>query len=169
MKNRNKKNSARDLINLESTYTEKENITKENDNPQSGKKVCKEIYQQVIHLQNKQTAHAAQNTHTHTHTPEMGQRSKWIFFQRTYPDRYSSVQFSSVAQSCPTRCDPIDGSTPGSAVPGILQAILEWVAISFSNALKWKVKVKLLSRLQLLATPWTVAHQAPLSMGFSRP
>ena len=110
-----------------------------------------------------------QNTHTHTHTPEMGQRSKWIFFQRTYPDRYSSVQFSSVAQSCPTLCDPIDGSTPGSAVPGILQAILEWVAISFSNALKWKVKVKLLSRLQLLATPWTVAHQAPLSMGFSRP
>ena len=68
MKNRNKKNSARDLINLESTYTEKENITKENDNPQSGKKVCKEIYQQVIHLQNKQTAHAAQNTLTHSHT-----------------------------------------------------------------------------------------------------
>ena len=67
MKNRNKKNSARDLINLESTYTEKENITKENDNPQSGKKVGKKIYQQVIHLQNKQMAHAAQK-HTHTLT-----------------------------------------------------------------------------------------------------
>ena len=72
-------------------------------------------------------------------------------------------------QSCPTLCDPIDGSPPGSPVPGILQArILEWVAISFSNAWKWKVKVKSLSRVQLLATPWTVAHQAPPSMGFSR-
>ena len=72
-------------------------------------------------------------------------------------------------QSCPTLCDPIDGSPPGSPVPGILQArTLEWVAISFSNAWKWKVKVKLLSRVQLLATPWTAAHQAPLSMRFSR-
>ena len=72
-------------------------------------------------------------------------------------------------QSCPTLCDPIDGSPPGSAVPGILQArMLEWVAISFSNAGKWKVKVRLLSRAQLFATPWTAAHQAPLSMGFSR-
>ena len=59
-------------------------------------------------------------------------------------------------QSCPTLCDPIDGSPPGSAVPGILQArTLEWVAISFSNAWKWKVKVKSLSRVQLLATPYT--------------
>ena len=72
-------------------------------------------------------------------------------------------------QSCPTLCDPIDGSPPGSAVPGILQArILEWVAISFSNAWKWKVKVKSLSRVRLLATPRTVAHQAPPSMGFSK-
>ena len=72
-------------------------------------------------------------------------------------------------QSCPTLCDPIDGSPPGSSVPGILQArTLEWVAISFSNAWKWKVKVKSLSRAQLLATPWTAAHQAPPSMGFSR-
>ena len=62
-------------------------------------------------------------------------------------------------QSCPTLCDPIDGGPPGSAVPGILQArTLEWVAISFSNAGKWKVKVKLLSRVRLLATPWTAAH-----------
>ena len=72
-------------------------------------------------------------------------------------------------QSCPTLCDPIDGSLPGSAIPGILQArTLEWVAISFSNAWKWKVKVKLFSRVWLLATPWTAAYQAPPSMGFSK-
>ena len=72
-------------------------------------------------------------------------------------------------QSCPTLCDSIDGLPPGSPVPGILQArTLEWVAISFSNAWKWKVKVKSLSHVPLLATPWTVAHQAPPSMGFSR-
>ena len=72
-------------------------------------------------------------------------------------------------QSCPTQCDPIDGSPPGSPIPGILQArTLEWVAISFSNAWKWKVKVKSFSRVRLLATPWTAAYQAPRSMGFSR-
>ena len=71
-------------------------------------------------------------------------------------------------QSCPTLCNPIDGSPPGSTIPSILQArILEWVAISFSNEWKWKVKVKSLSRVGLLATPWTAAYQAPLSMGFS--
>ena len=72
-------------------------------------------------------------------------------------------------QSCPTPCHPIDGSPPGSPVPGILQArTLERVAITFSIAWKWKVKVKLLSRVWLLATPWTAAYQAPPSMGFSR-
>ena len=72
-------------------------------------------------------------------------------------------------QSCPTLCDPIDGSPPGSPVPGILQArTLEWVASSFSSAWKWKVKGKSLSHVRLLATPWTAAYQAPLSMGFSR-
>ena len=72
-------------------------------------------------------------------------------------------------QSCPTLCDPIDSSPPGSPIPGILQArTLEWAAISFSNAWKWKVKVKSLSRARLLATPWTAAYQAPPSMGFSR-
>ena len=72
-------------------------------------------------------------------------------------------------QSCPTLCDPIDGSPPGFPIPEILQArTLEWVAISFSNAGKWKVKEKSLSRVRLLATPWTAAHQAPPSMGFSR-
>ena len=72
-------------------------------------------------------------------------------------------------QSCPTLCDPKDGSPPGSPVPGILQArTLEWAAISFSSAWKWKVKVKSLSRVWLFATPWTAAYQAPPSMGFSR-
>ena len=72
-------------------------------------------------------------------------------------------------QSSPTLCDPIDGSPPGSPVPGILQAkTLEWVAISFSNAWKWKVKVKLLSHVQPSATAWTAAYQPPPSMGFSR-
>ena len=71
-------------------------------------------------------------------------------------------------QSCLTLCDPIDGSPPGSPIPGVLQArTLEWVAISFSNAWKWKVKVKSLSRVRLLVTSWTAACQAPPSMGFS--
>ena len=72
-------------------------------------------------------------------------------------------------QSCLTLCDPIDGSPPGSPVPWIHQArTLEWVAMSFSNAWKWKVKVKSLSHVRLFATPWTAAYQAPLSMGVSR-
>ena len=72
-------------------------------------------------------------------------------------------------QSCLTLCDPRDVSPPGSAVPGILQArTLEWVAMSFSNAWKWKEKVKSLSRVRLLANPWTAAHQAHPSLGFSR-
>ena len=72
-------------------------------------------------------------------------------------------------QLCLTLCDPIDGSPPGSPIPGILQKrTLVWVAISFSNTWKWKAKVKSLSCVQLLATPWTAAYQAPPSMGFSR-
>ena len=82
---------------------------------------------------------------------------------------YHAAATAKSIQSCPTLYDPIDSSPPGSPVPGILQArTLEWVAISVSNAQKWKVKVKSLSRVQLLATPWTSAHQAPPSMGFSR-
>ena len=70
-------------------------------------------------------------------------------------------------QSCLTLCDPIDGSPPGSAIPGILQArTVEWVAISFSSAWKWKIKVKSFSRAQLFRTPWAAAHQAPLSRDF---
>ena len=76
----------------------------------------------------------------------------------TYP-KYAAAAAKSL-QSCPTLCDPIDSSPPGSPVPGILQArTLEWVAISFSNAWKWKVKVKSLNHVQLLVTPWT--YQQP--------
>ena len=72
-------------------------------------------------------------------------------------------------QSCPTLCNHVDGSLPGSPIPGILQArTLEWVAISFSNAWKWKVKLKSLSRVRLFETPWPAAYQAPLPMGLSR-
>ena len=71
--------------------------------------------------------------------------------------------------SCPTVCDPKHGSPPGSPIPGILQArTLEWVAISFSKAWKWKVKLESLSCVWLLVTPWTAAYQTLPSTGFSR-
>ena len=94
--------------------------------------------------------------------------SKWRFF--FFFDLWSSHAAAAKSlQSCPTLWDPIDGSPPGSPVPGILQArTLEWVAIPFSNAWQWKVKVKSLSRVRFSATPWTTAYQAPPSMGFSR-
>ena len=83
-----------------------------------------------------------------------------------YLDRFAAAKS---LQSCPTLRNPIDGCPPGSPVPGILQArTLEWVAISFSNAWKWKEKVKSLSRVWLLGTPRTAVYQAPPSMGFSR-
>ena len=97
-----------------------------------------------------------------------------IFLPGEFCGQRSLVGYSPAAavkwlQSCLTLCDPRDGSPPGSPVPGILQArTLEWVAISFSNAWKWKVKVKSRSHVWLFATPWTAAHQAPPSMGFSR-
>ena len=82
------------------------------------------------------------------------------------------VEYAAAAKSllsCPTLCDPIDGSPPGSPIPGILRATtLEWVAISFSNVWKWKAKVKSLSCVWVLATPCTAAHQAPPTMGYSR-
>ena len=72
-------------------------------------------------------------------------------------------------QSCLTLCNPMDGSPPGSSIPGILQArTLEWVAISFSNVWKWKGKVKSLSCVWLFTTPWTAAYQALSPLGFSR-
>ena len=94
--------------------------------------------------------------------------STWLL-QASECETSAAAAAAKLLQSCPILCDPTDGSPPGSPIPGILQArILEWVAISFSNAWKWKGKVKSLSRVRLLATPWTVAHQAPPSMGFSR-
>ena len=100
-------------------------------------------------------------------------RNKWVFLNVHTSERPCKCSAAAAAaeslQACPTLCDPVDGSPPGSPVPGILQArTLEWVAISFSNAGKCKVRVKSLSRVRLLATPWTAAHQAPPSMGFSR-
>ena len=93
----------------------------------------------------------------------------FVYFTIQYCIEYAAAAAAKSLQSCPTLCGPIDGSPPGSAIPGILQArTLEWVAISFSNAWKGKVKVKSLSHVRLFATPWTAAHQAPLSMGFSR-
>ena len=90
----------------------------------------------------------------------------------TYWSNSSFIKDAAAAkslQSCPTLCDPIDSSPPGSPIPGIFQArTLEWVAISFSNAWKWKVKVKSLSHARISATPWTAAHHAPPSMGLSR-
>ena len=99
----------------------------------------------------------------------------WIFGPKAYgisaaqpgtePAPYAAAAAESL-QSCLTLCDPIDGSPPGSPIAGILQArTLEWVAISFSSAGKWKVKVK---SCPTLATPWTAAFQAAPSMGFSR-
>ena len=101
--------------------------------------------------------------------------NEWIFSIVSIPSSTILLHFffchaaAKLLQSCPTLCDPIDGSPPGSLVPGILQArTLEWVAISFSNARKWKVRVKLLICVRLFETSWSAAYQAPLSVGFSR-
>ena len=106
---------------------------------------------------------------THTHN------RKDMTFNIVFEDSTFYFQICSVAaaakslRSCPTLCHPIDGSPPDSPVPGILQArTLEWVAISFPNAWKSKVKVKSLSHVRLFESPWTVAYQAPPSVGFSR-
>ena len=96
---------------------------------------------------------------------------KKLWKEVEWKERYTHLNAAAAEsiQSCLTLCDTIDGSPLGSTVPGILQArTLKRVAISFSNAWKWKVKVKSLSREWLLATPWTAAYQAPPSMGFSR-
>ena len=93
---------------------------------------------------------------------------KWLRVKLIFQS-FNAAAAAKSHQSCPTLWNPIDSSPPGSPIPGILQArTLEWVAISFSKAWKWKVKVKSLSRVRLLATPWTAAYQAPPSMGFSR-
>ena len=90
----------------------------------------------------------------------LGPYSYWPFFAHLC---MKCSLAANLLQLCPTLCDPIDSSQPCSPVPGILQArTLEWVPISFSNAWKWKNKVKLLSRVQLCATPWIAARQASL-------
>ena len=139
--------------------------------------------------------HTRVRAHTHTHThktlhhPELFHppylspprvifivlffhsyiKINYFLLKHIPPENTTAAAAAKSPQSCPTLCDPIDGSPPGSPVPGILQArTLEWVATSFSDAWKWKAKVKSLSRVWLLATPWTAAYQAPPSMGFSR-
>ena len=98
----------------------------------------------------------------------MGWKVNWRGTEDTGKEVLNQLAAKSL-QSCPTLCDPVDSSPPGSCVHGILQArTLEWVAIAFSNALKRKVKVKSLSHVRLLATPRTAPYQAPASMGFSR-
>ena len=91
------------------------------------------------------------------------------YFTLCSPGGKTEAAAAKSLQLCPTLCDPIDSSPPGPAIAGILQArTLEWAAISSSNAWKWKMKVKSLSRVRLFVTPWTAAYQAPPSMGFSR-
>ena len=98
-------------------------------------------------------------------SPPLVRISTWVISKK-YNGRHVAAKS---LQSCLTLCDPIDGSPPGSPGSGILQArTLEWVAISFSNAWKWKLKVKSFNRVRLFATPWTAAYQAPPSMVFSR-
>ena len=105
----------------------------------------------------------------HSSKASILQRSAFFIVQLSHPYMTTGKTTALTAaakslQSCPTLCDPTDGSPPGSPVPGILQArTLEWVAISFSNVWKWSRSV-----MSDSATPWTAAHQAPLSVGFSR-
>ena len=98
--------------------------------------------------------------------------SRWVITPSWLSGSWRSFLYAAAAkshQSCSTLCDPIDGSPPGSAVPGILQArVLEWVAIAFSSAWKWKVTVKSLSHVRLFVTTWTAAYQAPPSRRLSR-
>ena len=97
-----------------------------------------------------------------------GRKARYYNKSTSY-DSHAAATAAQSLQYCPTLCDPIEGSPPGPTISGILQArTLEWDAISFSNAWKWKVKVKSLNPVRLLATPWTEAYHAPLSMGFSR-
>ena len=107
----------------------------------------------------------------------MSMETRLRFCSQNSHESYAAIQevqadmlcYAKSLQSCVTLCNPIDSSPPGSPIPGILQArTLEWVAVSFSNAWKWKVKGKSLSRVRPSATPWTAAFQAPPSMGFSR-
>ena len=112
---------------------------------------------------NSDTSHEILLSDEKEETMDLGKQLVWI--SEAFHSKYYTLQYLFAAaaakslQSCLTLCDPIDGSPPGPTIPGILQArTLEWVAISFSNAWKWKVKVKSLSRVRLFVTPWTVAY-----------
>ena len=121
----------------------------------------------ISHEGSKLGKHPAVRIH---HYPFCFQMSHMMHFLSPVWIRSSHTHAAAakLLQSCPSLPDPRDGSPPGSPIPGILQArTLEWVAISFSHAWKWKVKVKLLSRVWLLVTPWTSAYQAPPSMEFT--
>ena len=98
-----------------------------------------------------------------TNSFELSNKDDQIFLNKSYHHRLAAAKS---LQSCPTLCNPIDGSPPGASVPGILQARrLEWVAISFSNAC---MMLSRFSRVQLCVTLRTAAQQSPLSPGFSR-
>ena len=115
--------------------------------------------------ENLQTINAGEGVEKKEPSYSVGRTINWYSH---YGEQYAAAA-AALLQSWPTLFDPIDGSSPGYPVPGILQArTLEWVAISFSNAWKWKVKVKSLCRAWPSVTPWTAAYQAPPSMGFSR-
>ena len=166
-----------DPIKLKSLCTAKETINKMTG-LRMGENICKQSNWQGINLQNIQTAHVVQYQKTNNIIRKWTEDLKRYFSKediqmaKKYMKRCSTLLIIATAKSlqlCLTLCDPIDGSPPGSPVPGILQArTLEWVAISFSKAWKGKVKVKSLSHVWLFVTPWTAAHQAPPSMGFSR-
>ena len=140
------------------------------DKPTKYWKVTGEIGRELRRVRGDMETREMKKIHSHhggVHNPlnQLDQKENASLCTR----RVAAAAASKSLQSCPALCDPIDGSPPGTAVPGILQArTLEWVAISFSNAWKWKVKVKSLSCVWLLVTPWTTAYQAPLYMGFSR-
>ena len=98
---------------------------------------------------------------------EMATHSSILAWRVPWTEEPAAASAVKLLQSCPTLCDPIDSSPPGSPVPGILQArTLEWVDISFCNAWKWKMKVKSLCRVRFFVISWTAAYQAPPSMRF---
>ena len=112
-----------------------------------------------------------QLSHPYMTTEKTIALTRWTFVGNVISQLFNMLSDAAAKslQSCPTLCIPIDGSPPGASDSGILQArILEWIAISFSNAWKWKVTVKSLSRVWLLVTPWTAAYQSAPSMEFSR-
>ena len=145
---------------------------------------CSHVFTLIVHYRSIKISKFSKGVSLHSHfTLDLGNIyfccSNILFFVKSLLEtvaKLSSLLGTATAaaaakslQSFPTLCDPIDGSPPGSPIPGILQArTLEWVAIAFSNAWKWKVKVKSFGHVRLLATPWTAAYQAPPSVGFSR-